>query len=188
MSDSDALLAELMRRLPDLATLESSLAQNMMIRDENDAACACLRKAILSYEQDPRLAEVDRDGFASACCNLAQLLSAPDSTAPEEALRHAETALSLKPDSAKIHLARGMALQRAGLIQEASAALGKAREIDPSNPRIAAMWLCCEALRMTFWDGATTTATLVRQAFDDVPLSHSEKQGSIRLSVLENWL
>jgi serine/threonine protein kinase len=184
MPESDAVLAELTSRLPDLATVESSVAQNLIVHDERDAACTCLRKAISSYEGDPRLAELDSSGFSSACCNLAQLLSAPGSTSPEEALRHSETALSLQPGASKIHLARGMALQRAGRVEEARAALTRAREIDPPNPRIAEMWLCCELLRMIFWEGATKKTPAVGKAIDEAPLSNSEKRRSARLAIL----
>jgi serine/threonine protein kinase len=101
-------------------------------------AIAVYAGAMQAYVREPPLLEADRLGFGATCATLAQLLLTRPSTTPEiiaHALSLAELAIGLLPDSAKAHLAKGLALLRsrdAGAV----AAFQQALERDPSKRQI----------------------------------------------------
>jgi tetratricopeptide (TPR) repeat protein len=141
---SDALLDELLERVPGFPLLTGSKGHNAMLRTDMGVAAERFVEALDVYGEDPSLRAADDLGYLGASVNLAQLIVQPHITADVgTALAVLENALADFPGSAKVHATMGMALLRVWRFEEAARALLTAHEIDPASRFVQRLRICC---------------------------------------------
>jgi serine/threonine protein kinase/Flp pilus assembly protein TadD len=158
LTESDAVLDELLAVRPRYARVIGSKALNYshrVDRDRTDAAAheaeRWFRRAKEEYDHDQVLRVADAAGYAGVNMNLAKLLASPITrTYRPEALALATAATRLLPQSAKAEEARGTALLRRQDFVSARESFGRAADLDPSSAHPRWMQAVSHELALVF--------------------------------------